>query len=153
VAASPVFGDVRVRRVEIDFRTQSLEERLAASGFEAGAPTFVTWEGVSMYLTREAVAETLDALARVTGPGSLLAMDFWQAVRGVGGPLRIVVQRGMRLIGEPITFPSPAADVSKVLAPAGFELIDLAEADVLTARYATGGRCCDPGMYVVAATL
>jgi methyltransferase (TIGR00027 family) len=146
-----LFGDTRVRRVEIDFRTQSLAERLDDSGFDTGARTFVAWEGVSMYLSREAVDETLDALASLVGPGSTLAMDFWQEVRGAGGPLRTVAQRAMRLIGEPITFPSPAADVTRVLAPSGFVPIDLAEADVLTARYATGDRCCDPGMYVVAA--
>ena len=148
-----LFGDVRVRRVEIDFRRQSLVERLADSGFATGAPTYVVWEGVSMYLTREAVTQTLAALASVTGRGSVLGMDFWQQVPGAGGPLRVVVQRAMKLIGEPITFPAPAAGVSRLLEPSGFVPIDLAEADVLTARYATGDRCCDPGMYVVAAEL
>jgi hypothetical protein len=43
--------------------------------------------------------------------------------------------------------------VSDVLAPHGFEIVDLAEAATLTARYATGSRTCDRGMYVVAAQL
>ena len=77
-------------------------------------------------------------------------MDFWQHVPGAGGRLRIAAERAMRLLGEPITFPLPAGEVGRLLDGAGFELADLAEADVLTARYATGGRVCDPGMYVIA---
>jgi methyltransferase (TIGR00027 family) len=153
VAAHPeLFGHAQVHRVEIDFRTESLQERLAGSGFTRGAPTFVAWEGVSMYLTRDAVDATLTALAEVCGPGSVLAMDFWQRVGGVGGRrLRMGAERGMELIGEPINFAIPAGSVAGLLAAHGFEVSDLAEADELTRRYATGGRVCDPGMYVVAA--
>jgi methyltransferase (TIGR00027 family) len=155
VAARPdLFGHASVRRVEIDFRTQSLPDRLAGSGFAPGAPTFVAWEGVSMYLTRDAVAGTLDALASVCGAGSVLAMDFWQRV---GGPawrqVRMRAERGMDLIGEPINFAIPAAAVGGLFRAHGFAVRDLAEADEMTKRYATGGRVCDPGMYVAAAEL
>jgi hypothetical protein len=43
--------------------------------------------------------------------------------------------------------------VDGLLAAHGFEVVDLAEANEMTKRYATGGRVCDPGMYVVAARL
>ena len=149
-----LFGHASIHRVEIDFREQSLPERLAGSGFLPGAPTFVAWEGVSMYLTRDAVDGTLAALASVCGPGSVLAMDFWQRV---GGPawrqLRMRAERGMDLIGEPIGFAIPASAVAALFAEHGFSVIDLAEADEMTKRYATDGRGCDPGMYVVAARL
>ena len=150
---SDLFGHASVHRVEIDFRTQSLPSRLAGSGFSPGAPTFVAWEGVSMYLTRAAVDATLDALASVCGPGSVLAMDFWQRAGRAAWlrRVRLRAERGMDLIGEPIGFALPAADAAALLAPHGFDVIDLAEADEMTKRYATGGRVCDPGMYVVAA--
>jgi methyltransferase (TIGR00027 family) len=153
-AHSDLFGHASVHRVEIDFRTQSLPDRLAGSGFAPGAATFVVWEGVSMYLTRDAVEATLAALASVCGSGSVVAMDFWQRVGGVGGRrLRLEAERGMELIGEPIGFAIPATDVDALFRPHAFEVIDLAEAGELTSRYATGGRVCDPGMYVVAARL
>jgi O-methyltransferase involved in polyketide biosynthesis len=105
-----------------------------------------------MYLTRDAVNSTLTALASVCGPGSVLAMDFWQRV---GGParrqLRMRAERGMDLIGEPIGFAIPASGVDALFAAHGFAVVDLAEADEMTTRYATDGRVCDPGMYVVAA--
>lgn len=149
-----LFGATSVRRVEIDFRTQSLGERLAAAGFRSGARTFVVWEGVSMYLSAAAVAATLDTLAAVCGAGSMLAMDFWQHVDGVGGyRLRMRIARAMRLIGEPIAFAVAASEVGALLDASRFEVVDLAEADEMTRRYATGGRRCDPGMYVVAARL
>jgi methyltransferase (TIGR00027 family) len=153
-ARSDLFRHASVHRVEIDFRTQSLPERLGGSGFSPGAATFVVWEGVSMYLTRDAVETTLAALASVCGAGSVVAMDFWQRVGGVGGRrLRLEAERGMELIGEPIGFALPAADAGELFRAHDFEVIDLAEADELTRRYATGGRVCDPGMYVVAARL
>jgi O-methyltransferase involved in polyketide biosynthesis len=108
-----------------------------------------------MYLDAAAVAGTLGALAQLCGAGSVLAMDYWQTVRGPGGYLarRLVASRGMALIGEPIGFAVDAAEVPSVLEPHGFVVDDLAEGAEMTARYATGGRRCDPGMYVVAARL
>jgi methyltransferase (TIGR00027 family) len=153
-ARSDLFRHASIHRVEIDFREQSLPDQLAGSGFLPGAPTFVAWEGVSMYLTRGAVDETLAALASVCGTGSVLAMDFWQRV---GGPawrqLRMRAERGMDLIGEPIGFAIAASAVDELFAAHSFAVIDLAEADEMTSRYATDGRVCDPGMYVVAARL
>jgi len=147
-----LFGGVRIRRVEIDFHVDVLADRLAGAGYTAGAPTAVVWEGVSMYLTRAAAEGTLAALAELCGAGSVLAMDFWQQVPGAGGALRLVAERAMRFLGEPIDFPLPGRHVAGLLEAHGFRLDDLAEADVMTARYATGGRCCDPGMYVVSAS-
>ena len=83
VEARPeTFTHGRASSVEVDFRTQSLAEQLAGSGFAVGAPTFVAWEGVSMYLTAEAVAETLRALAEVCGAGSVLGHGLWRTSAG-----------------------------------------------------------------------
>ncbi|MDQ2797875.1 MAG: SAM-dependent methyltransferase, partial [Actinomycetota bacterium] len=156
VADNPaVFDRGNVTSVEIDFRTQSLDSQLTGSGFRPGTPTFVVWEGVSMYLTREAVIDTLGALVALCGRGSVLAMDFWQTVRGVGpyDQLRRAGQRAMGLIGEPIGFSIAPSRVGELFEPAGFDVVDLATADKMTARYATAGRRCDEGMYVAAARL
>lgn len=156
VEANPdVFRRGRAVSVEIDFRTQTLPEQLADSGFTVGAPTFVVWEGVAMYLTPQAVAGTLETLAGLCGPGSLLAMDFWQRVRGLRphDRLRRVGEFSLGLIGEPLGFAVDAHDVGRLLDDAGFELADLATATTLTSRYATGGRRCDECLYTVAARL
>jgi methyltransferase (TIGR00027 family) len=48
-----------VRFVPVDFAQCTLAEALARSGFDRRAPAFFSWLGVTYYLTREAVLETL----------------------------------------------------------------------------------------------
>ena len=50
-------------------------QRLAAAGFDAGQPAVVASTGVSMYLTKDAIAATLRQVAALA-PGSTLAMTF-----------------------------------------------------------------------------
>ena len=50
-------------------------ERLAASGFDATRPAVVASAGVSMYLTRDAIAATLRQVAALA-PRSTLVMSF-----------------------------------------------------------------------------
>jgi methyltransferase (TIGR00027 family) len=147
------FGHGSARRVEIDFRTQSLEEQLIASGFISDLPTFVVWEGVAPYLSAEAVEDTLAALGRLCGPGSTLAMDMWDGLGGTGplAGLRRLGARTISLLGEPVTFGIGAQAVDGLLQSSGFELIDLAESREMTLRYATLGRRSSDSVYVLAA--
>lgn len=150
-----VFRRGRAVSVEIDFRTQTLPEQLDGSGFVVGAPTFVVWEGVTMYLTRDAVIATLDTLARLCGPGSTLALDLFRRTAGVG-PYALAQRLGalsLGLLGEPVTFAVSDDDVEPLLAGSGFTLLDVAGAADLTRRYATAGRRCDPSLLPVAARL
>jgi O-methyltransferase involved in polyketide biosynthesis len=106
-----------------------------------------------MYLVRDAIAATLDALAASCGAGSLLAMDCWQRVPGWRpyDQLRRVGERAFRIVGEPITFTATPAELSALLAEHDFAVTDVATSDILTRRFATDGRRCDEGLYVVAA--
>jgi len=58
-AHGEMFGSAQVHRVEIDFRVDSLAERLDDSGFTTGAPTYIVWEGVTPYLSSDAVSAAL----------------------------------------------------------------------------------------------
>ena len=156
VAAHPEqFAGNTINRIEIDFRTESLAERLAERGFALGARTFVVWEGVSMYLSRTAVSDTLDTLVEVCGARSTLAMDFWHRLDGIGAlrQVRRLGARAIALIGEPITFGVAPAEVTGFLDLHGFEVFDLVQSRELAARYSTGGRPCDESVYVLAARL
>ena len=65
-----------LRLVPVDFEAgDAWWERLAAAGFDAGQPAVVASTGVSMYLTRDAIAATLRQVAALA-PGSTLAMTF-----------------------------------------------------------------------------
>ena len=52
-----------VTYVAVDFTHQSLAEQLTAAGFDIGKPTVFTLEGVSQYVTKEAVSSTIEDLA------------------------------------------------------------------------------------------
>jgi methyltransferase (TIGR00027 family) len=143
-----------VVRVEIDFETQTLAEVLTEAGFEPGRPTFFTWEGVPMYLTRAAVTATVAGVHDLGGPGSQLAHDMWFLVDdpGLFGTARRVVPSALSLIGEPVTFAVHPEDYEGFLGRHGFRVIDTALASELQARYAPGARAVlDDSMYVLCA--
>ncbi|MCO5972786.1 class I SAM-dependent methyltransferase [Actinoallomurus soli] len=60
--------------VPVDFETAVLPEALAEAGFDPSRPAFVSWLGVTMYLTREAVAGTLAEIGRFA-PGTEIVTD------------------------------------------------------------------------------
>jgi methyltransferase (TIGR00027 family) len=64
-----------VHLVPLDFEQDSLIDALAEQGYHHAARTFFVWEGVTQYLTENAVRATLDAL-RDASPGSRLVFTY-----------------------------------------------------------------------------
>ncbi|WP_084259589.1 class I SAM-dependent methyltransferase [Microtetraspora malaysiensis] len=58
-----------------DLETGDLGSDLAAAGFDPSRPSLVSWLGVSMYLTPEAIAATLAAVGGFA-PGTELVMEY-----------------------------------------------------------------------------
>ncbi|MEY2477988.1 MAG: hypothetical protein QOG87_3303 [Actinomycetota bacterium] len=148
------FPDANVVRVEIDFETDRLDSVLAEAGMRVGAPTFFTWEGVPMYLTRAAVKATLQAVWEVSGPGSVIAHDMWYLVDDPSpmGTARRLAPSALSFIGEPVTFSIHPEEMDHFLGRQGFEIAELATAPELQNRYAQGERALlDESMYVLAA--
>ena len=61
--------------VPVDFETGELIAALTVAGLDPAAPAFVSWLGVTMYLTAEAIGATLASLSRLA-PGSELVTDY-----------------------------------------------------------------------------
>jgi methyltransferase (TIGR00027 family) len=61
--------------VAVDFRHDSLDERLHAAGYDSQQVTFFIWEGVTMYLTEAAIDATLGWVGK-QAPGSTIVFDF-----------------------------------------------------------------------------
>ena len=61
--------------VPLDFEQQTLAEGLRAGGHRPELPTFVSWLGVTMYLTEAAVFETLRYVASLA-PGSEIVFEY-----------------------------------------------------------------------------
>jgi methyltransferase (TIGR00027 family) len=142
-----------VRRVAVDFETQSFRDELRKAGFRERRKTFFVWEGVSMYLTRSAVKKTLATLRLMSAPGSQVVLDLWflpdeHDLRSVA---RRFSSNFLALLGEPVTFGLHPEDAGPFFERLGFRLQDVADASVLRQRYFTPTTHIYPTNYVVCA--
>jgi methyltransferase (TIGR00027 family) len=124
----------------VDFETQRLEDGLAAAGWDASAPTFFSWLGVTIYLTRESIMTTLRAIATAAA-GSEVVFDYSVAPEMLEPARRRVYDALAARVaeaGEPwITGFDPAA-LARDLRALGFTDVDDVGPDVVNARYFAG---------------
>jgi len=124
--------------VPVDFEAgDSWWERLPAAGFDAARPAVVAAAGVSMYLTRGAIMETLRRGATLA-PGSTFAMTFMLPIDMLDAEIRTGVERaaaGAKASGTPfISFFAPAAMLA-MARDAGFRQARHVSAASLAERY------------------
>jgi methyltransferase (TIGR00027 family) len=127
-----------LKLVPVDFEAgDTWWERLAASGFDSGKAAVVASAGVSMYLTRDAIAATLRQVAELA-QGSTLAMSFMLPIELTDPEVRPGLERaaaGARASGTPfISFFTPAEMLSLAL-DAGFRKVEHVSAAMLAQRY------------------
>jgi methyltransferase (TIGR00027 family) len=132
-----------LRLVPVDFEAGwSWWERLATAGFDAGQPAVMASTGVSMYLTRDAIAATLRQIAAIT-PGSTLAMTFLLPLELAAPEVRPGLQlaeKGARANGTPfISFFTPT-EMLTLAREAGFREVQHVSAATLTQRYFAAGQ-------------
>lgn len=148
-----------LRLVPVDFEAGDGEwDRLAAAGFDPARPALVASTGVSMYLTREAVAGTL-ARAAALAPGSTLVMSFLVPLESSDPEVRPGMARAMegaRASGTPfLSFFEPPELVALARA-AGFRAARHESSGSLARRYfagrADGLRPPDPAEELLVAT-
>ncbi len=130
-----------LRFVPVDFEAGgSWWERLKAAGFDAGQPAVLASTGVSMYLTKDAIAATLGQIAALA-PGSTLAMTFLLPVEMAEPEERMVFEaakKGAGASGTPfISFFAPP-EMLALARGAGFKEVRHVSAAALTQRYFTG---------------
>jgi methyltransferase (TIGR00027 family) len=130
-----------LRLVPVDFEAgEAWWVRLAAAGFDPGRPAVVASTGVSMYLTKEAIAATLRQVAALA-PGSTLAMSFLLPIELADPEVRPGIERavaGARASGTPfISFFTPA-EMMALAREAGFREVQHVSAAALAQRYFAG---------------
>ncbi len=115
-------------------------ERLALSGFDAGQPAVVASTGVSMYLSKDAIATTLHQVAALA-PGSTLAMTFLLPLELMAPEVRPGFQmaaKGARASGTPfLSFFTPQ-EMLALAREAGFREVRHVSAATLAERYFAG---------------
>ncbi len=80
--------------IPVDFETDDLFTVLSGSGIDASKRTLVSWLGVTVYLSEEAIRATLSAIARAFGRVSLV-LTFARKRQGAG-----IAERGAARVGE-----------------------------------------------------
>jgi methyltransferase (TIGR00027 family) len=123
----------------VDFERETLAEGLAAAGFDADAPAVFAWLGVVLYLTREAITQTLGFIAGLPGGGEVV-FDY-------GVPLSSYPEGEARArqaerrdqaasVGEPWISRFTPPDLAEMLRGLGFaELEDLGPAAIARRFY------------------
>jgi methyltransferase (TIGR00027 family) len=130
-----------LRLVPVDFEAGwAWWERLGAAGFDAGQPAVVASTGVSMYLSKDAVAATLRQIAALA-PGSTLAMTFLLPLELAPSEIRPwleLAEKGARASGTPfISFFTPT-EMLALAREAGFKKVEHVSAVTLAERYFAG---------------
>jgi methyltransferase (TIGR00027 family) len=67
--------------VAVDFERESLSDRLRSSGFKPDRATAWVSEGVVLYLTDAALRASLDAVASLSAPGSVLIVQYHEPAK------------------------------------------------------------------------
>jgi methyltransferase (TIGR00027 family) len=136
--------------ISIDFNHQSLKEQLLNAGFDQNKSTIYTLEGVSQYITREALNSTLKVLDALNQNSyskifisyvNKLLKDDPKACFGVGysNPEKAVkfITNGAAKVGEPwISFYS-AKEIESLLSQNNFTLIENKTLADLNSKYFT----------------
>jgi len=100
--------------VPVNFERDALGDALERAGHDRSAATCWLWEGVVMYLTRDAMRATLAGVAERSAPGSTLIVNYHTARRGW------IAQLIFRLIGEPQISSWTPDEMAADLRAAGF---------------------------------
>jgi len=136
--------------VPVDFERQTLAEALRANGHRTELPTFFSWLGVTMYLTGEAVLETLRYVAGLP-PGSEIVFQYYlpESLLSEEGRHRLALYKTFAATrGEPfVSFFEPIALVARVKELGFTQVWDLGPDDA-NARYFAGRTdgLCDGGL-------
>jgi methyltransferase (TIGR00027 family) len=126
-----------LRFAPVDFETQTLADGLKAAGFRADRPAFFSWLGVTIYLSKEAVAGTLGYVASRPS-GSQVVFDFATPSDAIGEQERTSREQSAARVakaGEPwINFYDPAP-LAQELRATGFATAQVFGTDEMNARY------------------
>jgi methyltransferase (TIGR00027 family) len=132
-----------VRYVQADFNRESVPQLLAQAGFDSSLSAMFLWEGVTNYLTSEAVDAVLRTVSSCA-PGSRIVFTYIHSgaldgsVRFEGAPKLL---NDVKELGEPWTFGLDPATVPEFLRQRGLQLDrDASASDYRAQLYGTDAR-------------
>ena len=132
-----------VRFVAVDFKRDDLTSSMSRAGYRESARTFILWEGVTNYLTEDAVDSTLRWCARASA-GSILLFtyvhrDILTRPAAFAGTRNLFAS--LEKAGERFTFGMEPSRVPQYVAERGFSLeLDIGAADYRERYYGAEAR-------------
>jgi len=141
-----IFGKIptHVTFVPIDFNTWNVGDVLDKAGYDPQKITCFIWEGISMYITGEAVDQTLRFIATQSAPGSTVIFDYILESVIKGDSKKYPEARRfafrMALAGEPILSGLPEGDeaAQAYMNDRGLEVVSNVGYEELTRMYLIG---------------
>jgi len=116
-----------VRFFSLDFRREDVAERLAKAPLDRAKPIFVSWLGVTQYLTRHAIRATLRSVAS-WGAGSEIALtyvvDDWSSLDADERAAMVGAETRAAASGEPWLSKFSVLAIADLLSSSGFSRIE-----------------------------
>jgi methyltransferase (TIGR00027 family) len=125
-----------VRYADVDFERETLADGLVRCGVSRDVPTFFSWLGVTMYLTRDAIDAVLSTIATFP-PSSEIVLTFSQPHDSAEDNR---IADGAAAMGEPWLSYFTLEEIRAVLSSHGFSQITFLDRDTAFERYYTDRR-------------
>ncbi|MGN0621393.1 MAG: class I SAM-dependent methyltransferase [Porcipelethomonas sp.] len=110
-----------VHFVPVDFEKDLMSEKLLESGFDPGTRTFFSILGVSYYLTLPVFTQTLQQIAEISAPDSVLVFDYPQKSGGFSERVTNL-EKITESLGEVMQGGFDYNEVSRALYSLGFQI-------------------------------
>ena len=146
-----IFGSLpkHVVYIPMDFNKDKLEKKLFDAGYDRNLKTFFIWEGVTMYLTTEAVDDILVFVAKNSGPGSSIIFDYifksfldetieFEGVHRIERVWKAYERLDKPITDERFTFGIPEGTIREFLSRRGFHQIEEVTGEYLKSAYFQG---------------
>lgn len=125
----------------VDFEIDRLDEALARTSFNPQEPAFFSWLGVTYYLTKEAIRDTLARVQGIAAPGSRLALDYKIAhhlIPPEARPFTEKVEDFVERRGEPMVSTFTPEELNTEMGQAGFTELESVPPTEQMQRYLQG---------------
>jgi len=123
--------------VPVDFENSSWWDQLIDMGFQVNVPTFVSCTGVTLYLTKEAIIDTLKKMILLAS-GSTIAIAFYLPIEQLDEedqPLLEMAIKGAAASGTPFVSFFSIEQIVKLSDEIGLKNIQTISTKDLTERY------------------
>jgi methyltransferase (TIGR00027 family) len=126
--------------VPINFETGNLKGALLGAGFNRGQKTLFVWEGVTYYLSAEAVDRTLSFIRLNSSSGSSICFDYASLsseALNENGVKKLRDRMKSRYAAEPARFGITQGRLASFLTESGYDILEHLTANDMQCRYLT----------------